>query len=103
MAQHHRPSTEWTEEDEAMFSKRLEEATRLSLQMAEVKFVDNPSASTSAQGGQNAEVSTGTEGSTSPVAHDYGKQLLEAAAIWTNQVDDEVTEDPKGKGTQLGF
>jgi hypothetical protein len=96
--------TEWTEEDEALFSKQLEEATRLSLQMADVKIVDSPSASTSAQSEHNADVSTaaGTEYSTSQVAPDYRRQLLEAAAIWTNQADDEITVDPKGKGTQLG-
>jgi len=93
--------TQWTEEDEAMFSKQLEEATRLSLQTADVKNIYNPSASTSAQGGNNADVNTvaETEGSTSQASPDYGRQLLEAAAIWTNQVDDEDTVDAKGKGT----
>jgi hypothetical protein len=107
MPQHDLQSTtegsriEWTEEDEAMFSKQLEEATRLSLQTADVKNLNNPSASTSAQGGRNTDVNTAPEvkDSTSQLSPDYGRQLLEAVAIWTNQVDDEDTVDPKGKGT----
>lgn len=93
----HSSEVVWTEEDELLFSKRLDEATRASLQTYNAENLSTGSTSGSTQKANEGAAVLGTEPSSSQVPPGYATQLLEAAEIWTNQTHEMDTEHVKGK------